>query len=194
MGSQVIDVVLALVCLAVGVLHLGTASGRLGEAVAHGVMGLGMAAMFVPAADPLPRWVWLGAFGALAVWAAAAAARERSLAGHGVHHLVGAAAMLFMVLTPAAAPGTPAGGGHHHGAAAGAGGASLLLAVVALTFTAWFVADVARTLSSPAPDVAREPRTDGGPVAVAVSASLVRLLRPARIAMSAAMAVMLVAA
>lgn len=173
-----VDILLAAVCLAIGVLHLGTASGRGGEAVAHGVMGLGMAAMFVPAADPLPRPVWVGVFAVLAAWAAVAAVRERSLSGHGAHHLVGAAAMLFMVLTP-----------HHHGAA-GPAGSALLLAVVALAFTAWFVADVTRALATPRDTDA--PRS--GRVGLVAWPTLPSLLRPARIVMSGAMAVMLVAA
>lgn len=219
MGSQVIDVLLAVLCLGIGMLHLGTASGRVGEAVAHGVMGLGMAAMFVPALDPLPQWAWIVVFGALAVWAAAATLRDRGLAGHGLHHLVGAAAMLFMVLAP-----------HRHGGAEAAGG-SLLLAVVALGFTGWFVADVARTLTSsgagtvdgaaceasacgttagealageasgaggsaggaPGGRAGAAGTTVGTPAGggVAVAARARPLLRPARVAMSGAMVVML---
>ncbi|MGE3285211.1 MAG: DUF5134 domain-containing protein [Pseudonocardia sp.] len=176
MGSQVIDVLLAAVCLGIGVLHLGTSAGRRGEALAHGVMGLGMAAMFVPSLDPMPRWAWIAVFLALGVWAGAAALRAsgRDARQVHVHHLVGAAAMLFMALTPT----------HHHGGSGGPDG-SLLLAVVALGFTAWFLADVARMLTNTAP-----PGPDGAAGPVATQA---RLQRPARIAMSAAMAVMLVA-
>ena len=183
MGSQVIDILLAAVCLGIGVLHLGTSAGRRGEAVAHGVMGLGMAAMFVPSLDPMPAGAWIAVFAALGVWAAAAALRESDRDGRGVHvhHFVGAAAMMFMVLTPA----------HQHGGVGGPDGSSLLLAIVALGFTAWFLADVARMLTNPAPPV---PEKRGRPVPITPRATLLRLLRPARVAMSAAMAVMLVAA
>lgn len=180
MGNLVVDVALAVTCLAIGLLHLQLASGQLAESAAHAVMGLGMAAMFVPAADPIPRPVWLAVFVALGAWAAVAAVRERSLVGPAGHHLVGAAAMVFMVLSHV----HPV---HHEGVAPSSGGLALLLAVLALAFTAWFVADIARILAAPA-----TPR-GAAPAAGAGGRLALRLARPARVAASAAMVVMLVA-
>ena len=58
--------VLSLARLAVSWRDAGQ-GGRAGAA-AHATMAAGMAAMAVPAADPLPRWGWLIAFGVVAAW------------------------------------------------------------------------------------------------------------------------------
>lgn len=79
----------------------GVAIDRLAE-VAHLLMGLGMAAMFAPAADPLPRLAWVLVFGVYGAWLVAAVLRadERGpvasdRAGR-AHAVVSTAAMVYM--------------------------------------------------------------------------------------------------
>lgn len=136
------DGLLGVVCLLVGLSHIGMPPPgpvRFAHAAAHAVMGIGMAAMFVPAVDPVPRPVWVAVFAAVAVWFAAACVRARSLLGDAGSHVVGAAAMLYMLLGPA----------HHHGGS-GAAGPHLPLSVIALAFVAWFGVDIAGQLTRPA--------------------------------------------
>lgn len=182
---------LGTVCLLAGLYHLGRLAARRAPAAsagAHAVMGLGMAAMFVPALDPVPQPVWVALFVLSGAWFAATAWRAGTVAGEAGHHVVGAVAMLFMLL-----------GGHDHDAAAGAvdpehahhaagaGAPALLVTVLALLFAGWFVADVVRTLVV---------RTDGAPARrFGGSATQVRtpvtVSAAAHLAMSVAMAVML---
>jgi hypothetical protein len=149
---------LGALCLVVALFHLGRLARRdaVPSAIAHAVMGLGMAAMFVPALDPIPRPVWITVFVVSGAWFAATALRGAATAGDAVgdavgdaaHHVVGAVAMLFMLL-----------GGHHHSAAAmaadpehaqhamGAGGTpSLLTTGLALLLAGWFLTDIVRTV------------------------------------------------
>ena len=95
-----LSVILASGCLAIALLHgLRTLSRwRAGE-LPHAVMALGMAAMFAPPFDPVPRLVWVATFALCAVWTLAAVLVRRG--GFGTepgHHLVGSVAMLFMLL------------------------------------------------------------------------------------------------
>ncbi|OLT05755.1 hypothetical protein BJF90_01945 [Pseudonocardia sp. CNS-004] len=138
------DGLLGVVCLLVGLSHIGMPPPgpvRFAHAAAHAVMGIGMAAMFVPAADPVPRPVWVAVFLAVAVWFASACVRARSLLGDAGNHVVGAVAMLYMLLGPA----------HHHG---GPGSAvpALPLSLVALAFAAWFGIDLVGRVVRPAAD------------------------------------------
>lgn len=149
-----------LVCVLVGASHAGmflTGRSGLAPAAANAVMGLGMAAMFVPAADPLPRPVWVAAFLVVAAWSAAACFRARSLAGDAGHHTIGAVAMLVMLSEHAhgavGAPGAVDPGHAHHGGGASAG-EPLLQSAVALALAAWFLADIARRLVRASTDLA----------------------------------------
>lgn len=208
LGSEWLDLPLGAACLLVGLHHLGLLGTRRVlplDAAAHAVMGLGMAAMFVPSVDPVPQWAWVAAFVVIGAWFGAAALRAGTVLGAPGHHAVGAVAMLFMLL-----------GGHDHSAAAGAGGPvdpehahhagadgaspGLLVTVVALVLLAWFVADVVRVLTSRAPApapvavAAPVPGSSGAPAASgtgAVALSTAPGLLPAHVVMSAAMVVML---
>jgi hypothetical protein len=199
-----VNIGLATGCLFAGLLHLRLALSRPAEHLPHAAMGVGMAAMFVPTADPFPRAAWLALFGVIAVGAAVSMLRARSFIGVSAgHHLVGAVVMAFMLLThvhsASAAAADPQGGGHHGGA--GGGGLALLVSVFALAFAAWFAADVARILGAgrvddaqPVASVDRSTAIESSRVTlVAAPTGLPGLVRPARVLMSAAMAVMLVA-
>jgi hypothetical protein len=159
LGMAWLDGSLGLACLLAGLYHVGLLlAGRSGlpHAAAHALMGIGMAAMFVPAADPVPQPVWVAAFLAVAAWFGAASIRAGSLLSDAGDHAVGAVAMLYMLLGHAhvavATPGSvdPA---HAHHAGSGAAAPPLLLSVIALGFAAWFISDVVRRLVRPAGDV-----------------------------------------
>ncbi len=104
-----LSVVLAGGCLVVALLHgmrAVVAPGRRVPAeLLHLVMALGMAAMFAPADDPVPRGMWVVTFGVCTAWAAVAVVRRREIGGELGHHLVGSAAMLFMLLVGHGAAG-----------------------------------------------------------------------------------------
>lgn len=161
-----LDVPLAVACLAAGVLSLALLRTGRSAAAAHALMAFGMAAMFLPAADPLPRSVWLGAFCVVGLVAAVAVARSREAFGEGAHHLVGSAAMVFMLLVHHAAVGPAVeatGGGHHHGGGTGAGALPLLVALAALIFVAWFLADVLHGVTGARPVPAAGAVAGAGP-------------------------------
>lgn len=180
---------LGTVCLLAGLHHLGTLATRRAPvlpAAAHAAMGLGMAAMFLPSLDPVPRPGWVAVFVVSGAWSAVAAWRAGSLVGEPGHLVVGAGAMLFMLI-----------GGHEHAAAgtvdpehahpaAGPDGApALLVTVLALLFAGWFVAEVVRTVLD---------RTDAAPTAGATATQVrtrVTASAVAHLAMSVAMTVML---
>lgn len=210
LGVIWIDVPLAVVCLLAGLHYIGLLVARRGPVVASAapaVMGLGMAAMFAPAADPVPDPVWVVVFLLVAAGFGAAVLRAGSLLGEPGHHAVGAVAMVFMLLVHAHGPaGPPLGSAdpepaHHGGAAGGAPGIGLLLTAVALAFAAWFIADIARGLAhsgaGPAgaasrAAVASTAGTAVAPPVVPGAPSALRSMPLARPVMSAAMVVMLV--
>ncbi len=160
LGVTWLDGALAVACLLVGLYHVGLLLGRRAEfapAAAHAAMGVGMAAMFVPAADPLPQMVWVVIFLLVGAWFGPAVLRARSLLGDAGHHSVAAAAMLFMLLGHSggstAATGATGVIDLEHTQHVGAAGAApgLLLTVVALVFAAWFITDVIRRVTHRAP-------------------------------------------
>lgn len=181
LGVAWVDVPLGVACLLAGLYHLGLALGRRAPvvpAVAYALMGFGMAAMFVPAADPAPRAVWVAVFAVSAVWFGIGLLRSASLFGDAGHHVVGALAMLFMLLVP----------GH---------GSGLFGTAVALALATWFLADIVRLLAHPAPVPALTSATaaamgspDGALPATATEPH--RGIPVACLVMNAAMAVMLV--
>jgi hypothetical protein len=176
-----LDVPLGVACLLAGLYHLGLALGRRAPAVpaaGYAAMGFGMAAMFVPSADPVPQAVWIAVFGASALWFGIALVRGAS--GPSGHHLVGALAMLFMLVAPG------------HGM-----GSGLLAPAVALALAAWFLADIVRLLAHPAPLAVPAPATAAamgaaGGALPATVAGPVRGLPVACLLMNAAMALMLI--
>jgi len=204
LGVAWFEGLLGLACLLAGLYRIGqvlAGRARSAHAAAHAVMGIGMAAMFVPVADPVPHPVWVAVFLVIAAWFAAASIRAGSLLGDVGGHAVGAVAMLYMLLghahDAAVTPGAVDPAHAHHG---GSGDAAtpLLLSVIALGFAAWFVSDLVGRLVRPAGDVpsALVPESvDAG----TDSRRVVRLPVRARVAwgavvpdvvMSAAMAVM----
>lgn len=108
-----------------GTAPLGTAPPRGAYELSHLAMALGMAAMFSPLGDPVPRLVGLIVFGMSAAWWASCALRAGLRADATGHHLVANLAMLFMVTTSHGhAAGAQAGSGHagHTSAVGVAGG------------------------------------------------------------------------
>lgn len=126
-----------------------------GYELSHLVMAIGMAAMFSPLGDPVPRLVWLLVFGMAAAWFTACllhAGADADDAAH--HHLVGNVAMLFMAARghhqhgDAATPGRQAGSGHEgHTAAAGGGWLEGPIGtVLAVVLAGYFVVHTVRSL------------------------------------------------
>lgn len=150
LGMTWLALPLGAACLLVAAFHGWLLAARREPALssaAHLLMGVGMAAMFLPALDPLPAPAWVALFAVSGAWFGASALREGSLFGVAGHHVVGAAAMLFMLLGghdhAGAAVAGDAGHAHHGGGAEGPG---LLVTVLALAFAGWYAADVVRTL------------------------------------------------
>lgn len=195
LGVTWLDAPLGLTCLLVGFGQLWLAVTRRAPAVpaaAHGAMGLGMAAMFVPAADPVPQPVWVVVFLVSGSWFGAAALREGGLLGTAGPHVVGAAAMLFMLLGGhdhgATAAGGPVDPEHAHHAAGGGAAPGLLVTVVALVLAAWFIADLVR-LATRRSDPRSAVPVGAAPVQVATRVDLHHV---GHVVMSVAMLAMLV--
>ncbi|MGQ0573295.1 MAG: DUF5134 domain-containing protein [Pseudonocardia sp.] len=195
LGVAWLDLLLGGTCLLIGVVYVALLVTRRAPALgaaAHAVMGFGMAAMFLPTLDVLPRPAWVVAFVLVVAWFGAEALRAGSFTGGAGHHVVGASAMLFMLLaghqhgTPVAA-GTAGGGHAHHGAAAAAGGTGLLVTAAALALAAWFVADVVRELTRGGAPVT----VGGGALAAAPVTAGRGVAGTAQLVMGVAMAVML---
>lgn len=106
---------------------------------AEGLMGLGMAAMAVPAAVfTLPGWTW-AVYAVLFGGAALRVLMTAPYRAHHLHHLVGSLAMVYMAVAMAPGAGQGVRGGHmDHGSAASAGGIPLLTGVL-LTYYALYV-------------------------------------------------------
>lgn len=114
-------------------------------------MGLGMAAMAVPAAAlPPPDWAW-AAYAALFGAAALRALRPALRGGHHLHHLVGSLAMVYMAV--AMAPGAAGSGGSQHTGhgAAGAGGIPLLTGALLVYYVFYVLGSAGRLLPGAAP-------------------------------------------
>ncbi|GAA1325449.1 hypothetical protein GCM10009610_58530 [Pseudonocardia xinjiangensis] len=202
MGSGLtpwLDPVLGLACLAVAAFHLVLLGRRHAPVAsgAHAAMGLGMAAMFLPSADPFPQPLWVAVFLVSGAWFGAAALRGGSLLDEAGQHVVGAAAMLFMLLGghghgAPTATGAVAPEHAHHGGGGGAPG--LLVTMLALIFAAWFVADIVRTVyARTAVPVATAPVAvaPAGTTVTAAPAAPLTASVVAHVVMSGAMAVML---
>lgn len=198
MSMAWIDGPLGLASLIAGVYHIALlirGRAEVGPAVAHAAMGIGMAAMFVPAADPLPGPVWVAVFLVIAAWFGVATLRAGTVLREAGHHAVGAVAMIYMLQAHAlGAVGAATFAGvepehAHHGG--GAAAPPLFMAAIALAFVAWFVADLARLLLPNGGTVTAVP-VGAGPAVVRRPRS-VRLDRHVAVpnaVMSAGMAVM----
>jgi hypothetical protein len=197
------DGLLGLACLLAGLFHIGmllAGRARFAPAAAHAAMGIGMAAMFVPAAVPVPRPVWVALFLVITAWFAAAGIRAGSLLGDAGAHVVGAVAMLYMLLGPAHGGGATHGvvdSAHvHHGGGSGAATTLLLLSLIALGFAAWFICDVVGRLVRFTDDVRSVPESVGAgtdsrrAAGNSVRAGVARAAAVPGMVMSAAMAVM----
>jgi hypothetical protein len=143
---SVVAVPLAVTCLGLAIGHVARAVVPLGGracAGGHAAMALGMAAMWLPVADPLPTAGWAAVFVLLGAWFGSATLRAGSLSGELGHLVVGSAAMVFMLLAHAPmAAADAAGGGHGHHGGAGPGASGPLVVAVALVLGAWFVCEV----------------------------------------------------
>lgn len=194
-GDGVLAVVLAGGCLMAGICFVARCATRgalVLSSAAHAVMAVGMAAMFVPAVDPVPRPVWAGLFLLLGAWFGAAAIREGSLLGEPGNHVVGAVAMLFMLAShggpeASAAAATGEAEHAHHGVGSAVAGAGLATTVVALALAAWFLTDIVRRLT------ATRPGRASGAAAPANSRAALLSAAPTApfVLMSGAMAIML---
>ncbi len=135
--------VLSVACLAVAALHLlriAVLRADRADETAHALMGAGMAAMFSPGVDPVPRAVWVVAFAGVGLWFGAVALREGRWAGRAVHHVVGGAAMLLMLGSghDHGADGAPTGHGVHGGSTVGLGWTSVVSVLLA-GYLVWHV-------------------------------------------------------
>ncbi|MEU9414690.1 DUF5134 domain-containing protein [Streptomyces sp. NPDC051000] len=155
--------------------------GGRGPAVGEAVMGLGMAAMAVPAGT--------GAWGARILLVAFCATAAHALwllrdGAHHAHHLVGSLAMAYM-----AYQGLAMTAGHGHGPAAAARGVPLVTGVLLVYFTAYVLLGGARLMAGgggrPVLSAA-----GGHPLASAV-AGTGELTRACRLAMGIGMLAML---
>jgi hypothetical protein len=195
---------LAVLCLAVGLLHLTRLVRRrrdIALEAGYAAMALGMAGMFSPIGDPVPEAAWVAVFLLAGVGFAAALARtgsEHPLRGEVRHLTVGSATMLFML---GADHRADTGAGGHAAHTPTAPGMVGIASAVALVLAAYFVMHVLRcadrlraaTVAAPAPIDGRRV----GPVAVALAAPAsercsARTAAVAHLLMTAAMAVMLV--
>ncbi|MGH3567171.1 MAG: DUF5134 domain-containing protein [Pseudonocardia sp.] len=204
-GVVWLDGPLAVLSLGIGLLYtvmVITRKARPTSGLAHALMGVGMAAMFVPRFDPLPRAGWVAIFVLIGAWFGATALREGRRFGEPAHHVVGAAAMVFMLLahrhdTAPAAAVEPAHA--HHGAAAGGGTAAF--SALALVLAAYFVAHAVHHLLARGPADAvpglpgrgsadAEP-APAGAIGVLARVSAQRAVPASHVVMGATMAVML---
>ncbi len=175
-GSPWLDGLAVVIFVAVAVVSLARlavaprGAGRAG-AVAHSAMAVGMAAMALPAADPVPRWGWLVVFASVACWFAGQLLRLgpasgpaglamgrrawRRRAWPAAHHLAGSVLMLAAIVVGhgrAVAPHAHAvtvPEAHAHGLL-GAGGPLVpapltwLLCAGFLLVAAWWTVDLVR--------------------------------------------------
>jgi hypothetical protein len=134
--------VLAMACLAVGVLHLVRLAvvrrDVVGE-VSHVAMALGMAAVASPFGNPVPEPVWTMVFVVIASWFALLVVRSRGFGGERGHHVVGSVAMLFML---AVEHGSASSAGGHTadtgGASHGSGSVVVFASAVAIALAGYF--------------------------------------------------------
>jgi hypothetical protein len=175
----------------------GCSTDRSADA-SHGVMSLGMAAMFMPWGNPVPALYWQVLFSVIAAWFAVRLLRRAvqpvALGQPGpdraadLHHVLGSLAMMYML--------TPSPEGHHmtHGMAMAGPGIALPVlawAFVAyfLVFAVWLGARLITSVSTVAAPATGAALLGDGPRGVAASP---HLLGSSRIVMGIGMSYMLV--
>ncbi|HSL08049.1 MAG TPA: DUF5134 domain-containing protein [Pseudonocardiaceae bacterium] len=177
-----------------------------GYELSHLGMALGMAAMFSPLGDPVPRLVWLIVFGMAAAWFVTCLLHAGTPAdGAAHHHLVANLAMLVMVASDhrqhgaGRAAGGPVSAGHEgHTAVAGGGWIEgpigTVLTVVLAGYFAVHTVRSLRVLFSAATQAEPAPQATAariGSVAVAVAPSGTKQVQAAcQVVMGTAMVVM----
>ncbi|MEU7166014.1 DUF5134 domain-containing protein [Streptomyces morookaense] len=159
-GPPLVGWLLVVLCTATGAYCLlGMRAGAAGERRAAGsdaLMGLGMAAMALPAgmpaATPWGAVLFAVVFGAAGVRALITARRRGE--AHQLHHAVGAFAMVYMALAMAGAPsdGRMEHTEHmeHGGAMHGPAGTPLLTGLLLVYFAVYAVRATARIVPVPA--------------------------------------------
>ncbi len=192
---------LAVFCLVIGLLHLLRMAMRRRDVaveLSHAAMGLGMAAMFAPLADPVPGPVWTVVFGLGVAWFGAAALRSGAISGEAGHHVVGSGAMLFMLAAGHGASGADADTAAHAAHGGGSAGTLGIASVVALVLTGYFGWHALRCFDRcrPAEPAVPDPGQEPGAAAVALRAHIRAFTTPqlaavAHLVMAVAMAVML---
>ncbi|MEU4213199.1 DUF5134 domain-containing protein [Streptomyces sp. NPDC026206] len=190
-GPPLVGWLLVVLCAATGAYCLvRTRAGAAGERRAAGgdaLMGLGMAAMAVPAAvldtRPWGHAVFAAVFGAAGLRTLALARRHRG--AHHLHHAVGAFAMVYMALAMA---GSPAGAHAGHAAAAREPAGAPLLTGLLLVYFAVYVVRGAATM---VPCVATAPGGAGRPGHDRERAGRPELTRACRLSMGIGMLAML---
>ncbi|CAM5518572.1 DUF5134 domain-containing protein [Streptomyces narbonensis] len=198
-GASLSGWLLVALCAATGVYCLLRMRACAGEerraAGGEALMGLGMAAMALPATVVAqPGWSWAvyaAVFGGAALSGLAVAARR---GGHHLHHLVGSLAMLYMAVAMAG----PVAQGAHSGHAMGtAGGIPVLTGGLLLYYTVYVLRAGARLAPAPtAGGLAPAPTAGVVPVAAGAPgpawAHRPELTLVCRLSMALAMVAMLV--
>ena len=172
--GQLWTAILAVACLGSGLVSLGLAMARIGGVVsqlAHGVMGLAMAAMLSPWGDPVPAWAGAVAFAASGAWFAVIALGAGPARTEARHLAIASGAMVVMYLTSAYSADTaPAGGAHAAHGLPGSGGVHGVSGVFFLALSlvlagyfvwhAWTCTERTRVpVADPEPTVALRTRT-----------------------------------
>jgi hypothetical protein len=167
----------------------------------HGVMSLGMAAMFWPWGNPVPVLYWQVLFGMVAAWFAARLLRRGARSatipqpgpgqGADLHHVLGSVAMVYMLAA------VPAGRGLAHSThMPGISGPGIALPALAWAFvgyflvsTVWLGARLVEPVRTVAASCAGAVLLGGGPRGVLTSSHLVG---SCRVVMGIGMSYMLV--
>ena len=176
----------------------GGGSTDRGADASHGLMSLGMAAMFWPWGNPVPALYWQVLFSVVAAWFAVhllrRAGRPTTIPqpdpdrATDLHHVLGSLAMIYMLA------GVPAG--HHMNHGMGMAGSGIVLPGLAwgfvayfLVFAVWLGARLVTPVNTAAATATGAALLDDGPRGVAASP---HLLGSSRIVMGIGMSYMLV--
>jgi hypothetical protein len=163
-------------------------AGERTSGLAHAVMAVAMAAMFLPVPNPVPGAIWIVLFAVMAAWFAAGLLRARTVGGVGairwtsvaIHHVVGSLAMIYMSVVTLSGSGMA---GMQMGGMDMSGGKIDFGPVITTPLLLYFVADT----------VASGRRLFRAPSRSTGALNSARLLGTCRTLMSLGMTVMLVA-
>lgn len=140
-GEVAWSAVAAVLCLGTGLVCLGLAVARVGDRptqLTHAAMGVAMAGMFVPRADPVPMWMGVGAFTLLGTWFTALGLRRDRTARTARHLTISSAAMVLMYVVHGRSETPPSGAGHAAHTAADGGATSLVTLLLTLVLAGYF--------------------------------------------------------